>query len=113
MTRAVAEKGVQLIRGVHIGSRGGCVITIKQNNGITREVPYRDEDVATPVLVEAMIQDKGIKSPEIKEAAIRYCLSLIKREDELVIDREGAGTAIGTLSCYVEAFEQGYKAALK
>ncbi|OGO04594.1 MAG: hypothetical protein A2Y60_01805 [Chloroflexi bacterium RBG_13_54_9] len=104
MTKAVAEKGVQLIKGVHIGSQGDCVITIKQSNGIVREVPYRDDDVATPVLVEAMIQDKGIESPEIREAATRYCLSFI----------EGINDAtVGTLSCYVEAFEQGYKAALK
>ena len=113
MTRAVAEKGVELIKGVHIGSRGDCVITIKQDNGIIREVPYSNEDVATPVLVEAMIQDKGMENPEIREAATRYCLSFIKGMDELVIDPEGAGITIGTLSCYVEAFEEGYKAALK
>ena len=113
MTRAVVEKGVELIKGVHLSHSGGCVITIKQDNGIIREVPYSDEDVATPVLVEAMIQDKGIESPEIREAATRYCLSFIKGVDELVSDLESDGITIGTLSCYVEAFEAGYKAALK
>ena len=98
MTRAVAEEGIELIKGVHLNHSGECVITIKQSNGIVREVPYRDEDVATPVLVEAMIQDKGIESPGIREAATRYCLSFIKGMDELVIDPEGAGITIGTLS---------------
>jgi hypothetical protein len=113
MTRAVAEKGTELVKGVHIGSQGDCVVTIKQSNGIIREVPYRDEDVATPVLVEAMIQDKGIESPEIREAATRYCLSFIKGMDEVVADPEHDGITIGTLSYYVEAFEAGYNAALK
>jgi len=113
MTRAVAEKGVQLIKGIHIGPQGDCVITIKQANGLVREVPYSNEDVATPVLVETMIQDKGIENPEIEEAAIGYCLSFIKGLNELVNDPEDDGITIGDLSCYVEAFEAGYKAALK
>lgn len=112
MTRAVAEKGAELVEGIH-KNRGGLVITIKQANGLVREVPYSNEDVATPVLVEAMIQDKGIESPEISEAAIGYCLSFIKGCNEIVSDPEHDGITIGELSCYVEAFEAGYKAALK
>lgn len=113
MARAVTEQGVELIEGVHKGCLGDMVITIKQTNGLVREVPYRDDDVATPVLVEAMIQDKGIESPEIKEAAIEYCLSYIKEWNEVVADPEIDGITIGELSCYVEAFEKGYQATLK
>jgi len=113
MTRAVTEQGVELIEGVHKGCLGDMVITIKQANGLVREVPYRDGDVATPVLVEAMIQGKGIESLEIKEAAIEYCLNYIKGWNEIVADPEIDGIEIGDLSMYVEAFEMGYKAALK
>ncbi len=113
MTRAVAVEGVKLVEGIHKDHLGDIVITIKQANGLVREVPYRNDDVATPVLVEAMIQDKGIENPEIREAAIEYCLNYIKGWNEIVADPEIDGIEIGDLSMYVEAFEMGYKAALK
>lgn len=113
MTRAVAEEGVELIKGVHKGCLGGLVITIKQANGLVREVPYREEAVATPVLIEAMIQDIGIENPEIREAAREYCLNYIKGWNELFVDPETDGISVSDLDCYVEAFIKGYEAALK
>jgi len=108
--RAVAQEGVELIEGVHLNSEE-LVITIKQSNGIVREVPYHHKDIATPVLVEAMILDKGIKSPEIREAVRRYCLTSIKEMNELIAFPEKDGITIGEFYSRVEAFEAGYKAA--
>lgn len=113
MTRAVAVEGVELVKGVHIGYSGGLVITIKQANGLVREVPYNEGAVATPVLIEAMIQDKGIENPEIREDAIEYCLNYIKGYAETIVGPEIEGIPIGDLSCYAEAFENGYEACLK
>ena len=78
MTRAVAIKGTELVQGIHKGIRGNLVITIKQPNGIVREVPWYDDAGATPVLVEAMILDLEIDDFELREATKEYCLNLIK-----------------------------------
>jgi len=113
MTRAVEQKGAELIEGIHQGSSGGSVITIKQGNGLIREVPYSQEAIATPVLVEAMIEDMGIESPEIKEVTKEYCLDYIEGWNKLIDDSESDGISISELNQFSWAFIDGYEAALK
>ena len=109
MTRAVAE----LIKGVHLDHFKNFVITIKQANGLVREVPNSDKDIATPVLIEAILRDMGIKNPEIREAAKQYCLDYIKGWNEIVENPEIDGITIGELITAVGAFEAGWKAVPK
>ena len=113
MTRAVAEKGAELVQGIH-KSQGGLVITIKQANGIVREVPFDEEDGATPVLIEAMILDLKIENPELREATKRHCLVFLEGWVEVVGTPEEAYDIlpISELFSQAEAFIAGYKTAL-
>jgi hypothetical protein len=113
MTRAVAIEGTELIEGIHRGSSGESVITIKQANGLIREVPYSAEAIATPVLVEAMIKDMGIESPEIREATEQYCLDYIEGWNKLIDDPESDGVPLRELEGLSNAFIDGYEAVLK
>ena len=111
MTRAVAEKGAELIEGVH-KSQQGPVITIRQANGIVREVPFCEEDGATPVLIEAMILELDIEDPKLRDAVKRYCLSFLKEWEEIVGDPEDAfNIPLNDFCAKTEAFMSGYKAA--
>lgn len=113
MARAVAEKGAELVKGPH-GSQGGEVITIKQANGIVRELPFNEEDGATPVLIEAMIMDLKIEDPELREATKGYCLNWLKEWGEVVGDPEDAyGIPLDEFYTKAEAFIAGYKVASK
>jgi len=113
MTRAVAGQGVELVQGIHKGYFGGLVITIKQANGLVREVPWDEEAVATLVLIEAMFQDLEIENLEVRKAAREYCLNYIKGWNEIVVDPETDGISMSDIYTYTEAFIEGYKAALK
>ena len=111
MTRAVAAKGAELVEGIH-KSRGGLVITIKQANGIVREVPFDEEDGATPVLIEAMILELEIENPELREATKEYCLNWLKGWSEVVGDPEDAySIPLSEFCTKAEAFMAGYQAA--
>ena len=111
MTRAVAEKGVELVQGIH-KSQGGLVITIKQANGIVREVPFDEEDGATPVLIEAMILDLKIENPELREATKKHCLDFLEGWVEVVGTPEEAYDTVPLDKLYTiaEAFIAGYEA---
>ena len=113
MTRAVAEKGAKLIEGVH-KSQAGLVITVKQANGIVREVPWDEEDGATPVLIEAMILDLEIENPELRETTKRHCLNFLEGWVEVVGEPEEAYDTMPLSKLYsqAEAFIAGYQAAL-
>lgn len=113
MTRAVAEQGVQLIEGVHKGSTGPA-ITVKQTNGIVREVPWDEEAGATPVLIEAMILELEIENLKLREATKRHCLNFLEGWCEVVGDTEEAYDTIPLSKLYsqAEAFMAGYQAAL-
>lgn len=111
MTRVVAEKGAELMEGPH-GSCQGEVITIKQANGIVREVPFDKEAGATPVLIEAMILDLKIENPELREATKEYCLNWLKGWSEICEDPEDAyGIPLSEFYTKAEAFMAGYQAA--
>ena len=112
MTRAVAEKGAELMEGPH-GSHLGEVITIKQANGLVREVPFDEEDGATPVLIEAMILDLKIENPDLREATKGYGLNWLKGWSEICEDPEDAyGIPLSEFYTKAEAFITGYKTAL-
>ena len=112
MTRAVAEKGAQFMEGVHKG-QAGMVITIKQANGLVREVPWSEEDGATPILIEAMILDLEIEDSELREATKEYCLNSLKGWVEICENPEEAYTIpINDFYSKAEAFIAGYKTAL-
>ena len=112
MTRAVAEKGAKLIEGVHKGNTGP-VITVEQANGLVREVPFDEEDGATPVLIEAMILELKIENPELREATKEYCLNWLKGWSEICEDPEDAyGILLSEFYTKAEAFIAGYKTAL-
>lgn len=113
MTRAVAERGAELVKGIHKGYLGGLVITIKQANGLVHEVPWDEEAAATPVLIEAMIQELEIENPEVRETAKEYCLNYLKGWNELVVDPETDGIPMSDIYTQAEAFIKGYEAALK
>ena len=113
MTRAVAEKGAELVEGIH-KNRGGLVITIKQANGLVREVPFDEEDGATPVLIEAMILDLKIEDMELREATKGYCLDWLKGWSEICENPEDAyDIPLSEFYTKAEAFIAGYKAALR
>ena len=109
MTRAVAEKGVELVEGIHFTKKKE-VITIKKANGRVREVLWDYYAVATPVMVEVMIQEMSIDDPIIQEATRNYCLNYIKRWNENFEDPEIDGVELDDLWNYAEAFEKGYEA---
>jgi hypothetical protein len=113
MTRAVAEKGTELVQGIHAG-HSGPAITIKQANGITREVPFNEEDGATPVLIEAMILELDIEDSELREATRKHCLNFLKGWSEVCGDPEDAyNIPLDELYTKAEDFIAGYKVALK
>jgi len=114
MTRAVAEKGARLIEGCHKSSHvRGPVITIEQANGIVREVPFREEDGATPILIEAMILDLDIEDPKLREATKEYCFNFLKGWIEVVGEPEEAyGIPLSNYYTQAEGFIAGYKTAL-
>ena len=114
LTRAVAEKGAELMEGIH-KSQGGLVITIKQANGIVREVPFDEEDGATPVLIEAMILDLDIEDTELREVTKKHCLTFLEGWVEVVGDPEEAYDTMPLSKLYsqAEAFMAGYEAASK
>jgi hypothetical protein len=103
MTRAVAEKGTELVQGIHAG-HPGLAITIKQANGIVREVPFDEEDGATPVLIEAMILELDIEGLELREATKQYCLAWF-------IENPDCEIPLSEFYTKAEAFIAGYKAA--
>ena len=111
--RAVAEKGAELVEGTHKG-QAGPVITIKQANGIVREIPFDEGDGATPVLIEAMILDLKIENPELREATKRHCLDFLEGWVEVVGTPEEAYDTVPLDKLYTiaEAFIAGYKTAL-
>lgn len=116
MTRAVAQEGVELVQGIHFVKglvTNHEVITIKQANGLVREVPWDYYAVAAPVLVEAMIQEMHIDDPIIQEATKNYCLDYVKRWNEEVCDPEIHGVKMDDLWNYAEAFIKGYETCLK
>ena len=110
--RAVAEEGATLIQGIHF-TNGEEVITIKQANGIVHEVPFDYDAVATPVLIEAMIQEMEIEHSELREATRDYCLNYVKGWNENIAFPEIDGISISDLWNYAESFGEGYKAALE
>jgi hypothetical protein len=111
VVRAVAEQGAKLMEAPH-GSPQGEVITIKQANGLVREVPFDEEDGATPVLIEAMILDLKIENPELREATKGYCLNWLKGWIEVVGDPEDAyNIPLDEFYTKAEAFIAGYKTA--
>ena len=112
MRRAVAEEGAELVKGIHF-TNGYEVITIKQANGLVREVPWDYYAVATPVMVEAMIQEMRIDDPIIQEATKNYCLNYIKEWNEDIVDPEIDGVKMDDLWNFAEAFIEGYEVALK
>ena len=113
MGRAVAEKGAELVEGIHKSYFGGLAITIKQANGIVREIPWGEEDGATPILIEAMILDLGIESPELREATKKYCLDFLNGWIAIFENPEEAYTIpINDFYSKAEAFVAGYEAAL-
>jgi len=112
MVRAVAEKGAELVEGVH-KSQVGPAITVKQANGIVREVPWDEEAGATPILIEAMILSLDIENPELREATKRHCLDFLEGWREVVGDEEAYDTMpLSKLYTIAESFIAGYKAAL-
>lgn len=112
MTRAVAEKGAELIEGIH-KSQADPVITVKQANGIVREVPFDEEAGATPILIEAMILELDIENPKLRESALRYCLNFLEGWREVAGDEEAYDTMpLSKLYTQAEAFIAGYQAAL-
>ncbi len=114
MTRAVAERGAELVEGIHKSQPGCLVITIKQANGIVREVPWDEQDGATPILIEAMILDLEIEDSELRETTKEYCLNSLKGWSEIVENPEDAyGIPLCDFYTKAEAFIAGYKAALK
>lgn len=115
MTRAVAEKGAKLIEGVHKSPYVfGPAITIKQANGIVREVPFDETEGATPVLIEAMILELEIKNPDLREAVRKHCSNLLRGWSKIVADPEDAfNIPLDDFYSQAEAFIAGYKAASK
>ena len=119
--RAVAMEGVELVKGIHNSVRGGFIITIKRPDGLREDVHWRDDAVATPVLVEAMIQDMiNINDPEeipeireVRDALKEYCLDWLKQDKENLENPEIDGQTVGELSTMAIAFMDGYEAALK
>jgi len=112
MTRAVAEKGTELVQGTHPG-HGGPAITIKQSNGLLREVPFDEDDGATPVLIEAMILSLEIEDPKLREAVRTYSLDFLREWSELVEDPEDAyNIPLDVFYTRAESFIAGYKLAL-
>ena len=115
MTRAVAEKGAELIKGAH-GSPyiWGPAITIKQANGLVRDVPFNEEDGATPILIEAMILSLDIENPELREATKKHCLTFLEGWSEICEDPEDAyGIPVSEFYSKAEAFIAGYKVAIE
>ena len=112
MTRAVAETGAKLIEGIH-KSQAGLVITVEQTNGIVREVPWDEDDGATPILIEAMILELEIEDPELREATKKHCFNFLEGWVEIVGTPEEAYDTmpLGKLYSQAEAFIAGYKAA--
>ncbi|MGB6872727.1 MAG: hypothetical protein WBE46_01055 [Dehalococcoidia bacterium] len=114
MARAVAERGAELVEGIHKGHLGGLAITIKQANGLVREVPWDEEDGATPILIEAMILDLEIENLELREATKEYCLNYLKEWSEICENPEEAyNIPISDFYSKAEAFIDGYETALK
>ena len=113
MTRVVAEKGAKLIEGVH-KSQAGLVITVKQANGLVREVPWDEEDGATPILIEAMILELEIEDPKLRETTKRHCLNFLEGWVEVVGEPEEAYDTMPLSKLYTqaEAFIAGYKTEL-
>ena len=110
--RAVAEKGAQFMEGIHKG-QAGPVITIKQANGLVREVPWDEQDGATPILIEAMILSLDIENSELREATKEHCLNYLKGWSEVCEDPEDAyGIPVSEFYSKAEAFIAGYKTAL-
>ena len=111
--RAVAEKGAQFMEGIHKG-QAGPAITIKQANGLVREVPWDEQDGATPILIEAMILDLEIEDSELREATKEYCLNYLKGWSEICENPEEAyDIPLSKLYSQAEAFIAGYEAAFK
>jgi len=111
--RAVAEKGAKLIEGIH-KSKFGLEITIRQANGIVREIPWDEEDGATPILIEAMILELEIEDPKLRETTKRHCLNFLEGWCEVVGTPEEAYDTMPLSKLYsqAEAFIAGYKTAL-
>jgi hypothetical protein len=105
MTRAVADKGTELMQGIHAGHSGPAII-IKQANGIVREVPFDEEDGATPVLIEAMILELDIEDLELREATKQYCLNWFTENPDCEMP-------LSEFYTKAEAFMAGYQAAFK
>ena len=113
MSRAVAEKGAEFVEGIHKSHLGGLAITIKQANGLVREVPWDEGDGATPILIEAMILELKIEDPKLRETTKRHCLNYLKGWSEICENPEDAyGIPISELFSQAEAFIAGYKTAL-
>lgn len=114
MTRAVEEKGAELVEGIHKGHSGRLVITIKQANGLVREVPWDEEVGATPILIEAMILELEIEDPKLRETTKRHCLNFLEGWCEVVGTPEEAYDTMPLSKLYTqaEAFIVGYKTAL-
>ena len=113
--RAVAEIGAELVEGIHKGQLGGLAITIRQANGIVREIPWDEEAGATPILIEATILSLEIEDLELREATKEYCLNSLKGWVEIVGTPEEAYNTMPLSKFYTmaEAFIAGYKAAPK
>jgi len=113
MTRAVAERGVELVEGVHKSPHiKGPAITIKQADGLVREVRFDESEGATPVLIEAMILELDIEDPKLREAVRKYSVSFLKKWEEIVGDPEDAyNIPLDDFYGRAEAFMAGYRAA--
>jgi hypothetical protein len=115
MKRAVAEEGTELIEGIHNeGCPGGPMITIRRANGIVQEVPFDEDAMATPILIEAVILDLDIEDSKLREAVKMYCLNWLEEwVVEIVGNREDAYCIpLDFFWTKAEDFVAGYQAAL-
>jgi len=110
--RAVAVKGVTLEKGPHQGALGDTVITVKHPNGLRQAMLYDDDQIATPVRIEAMIDyEMGVANPESRAAVHEYCLTFIEGWDELIGNPGANGMQIGEMRTMAWAFVAGYEHA--
>jgi len=107
--RATAVEGVTLVEGIHIGHWGEYAITIQYPEGFRQEIPYQEEAVATPVLIDAMLEEIGIEDPVILAATKEYCLTFMSGWNKIVEDPETDGAQIRDLRNMAWGFVAGYE----
>jgi hypothetical protein len=67
-----------------------------------QKITWQNEDIASQALVEPMIDDIGIKNPEVRAAVREYSAGLISE----------ATWTMGELQHAAACFTEGYKTAL-